>query len=236
VVLLRPANERPPVAADLGSCERRLADLQAEIAVLERKIQRHRSPFEVFDQSEPNPGLTAELGALLSRSLAPDGGAHAEAALQCRGRVCCAKSAGDAGIKGSLEPFYEELRAQRRLRGGTSWRGVSEVCFGVRLEGDPPEGIDLVREAVKALRASGAVERCQDRFHDEGTLETRINLVGHEDDLEDEPLGLSVRVGGKLAGTPLGECLASELRAALNRVALPPAFESGVVFARFPKR
>jgi hypothetical protein len=98
------------------------------------------------------------------------------------------------------------------------------------------EGIDLLRAAVTTFRKSGAIERCQARFKDEGTLETRINLVGDEDDLEDAPLGLTLRIGGRLAGTPLGDCIAAELRRALDAVTLPPRYETGVVFARFPKR
>ena len=101
---------------------------------------------------------------------------------------------------------------------------------------DPPGAVDLIRDAVATFRVSGAIERCQERFHDDGTLETRINLVGNEDEVEDEPMGLSVRVGGKLAGTPLGDCLMAELRPILDRVSLPPESESGVVFARFPKK
>jgi hypothetical protein len=40
---------------------------------MERKIEKHRSPFEVFDRAAPDPSASAELGAELRQHLAGDG-------------------------------------------------------------------------------------------------------------------------------------------------------------------
>jgi hypothetical protein len=233
---LRPANAPPaPVPADLPTCQSRLVAVQAEIAGLDRRIERHRNPMEVFDRGQPNPPLTAEVASALRRTVGGTTGGALPVELQCRAQVCCAKAPDADSIKRFVEPAVEAFRDQRRLQGGgLGWRGPREACFRLRPPAAPAEAFDLVSDAVTRFRKSGAVERCQQRFAADGTLETRINLVGDEGDLEDAPLGLSVRIGGKLAGTPLGDCIAADLKRVLDDLRLPAEYESGVVFATFP--
>ena len=233
---LRPANAPPPpVPADLPTCRARLVAVQAEVAGLDRRIERHRDPMEVFDRGQPNPALTAEIATALRRTDGGATGGDLPVELQCRAQVCCAKAPDADSMKRFVEPVVEAFRDQRRLQErGLGWRGPREVCFHLRPPGAPAEAFDLVSDAVTRFRKSGAVERCQRSFAADGTLETRINLVGDEGDLEDAPLGVSVRIGGKLAGTPLGDCVATELKRVLDDVRLPAEYESGVVFATFP--
>jgi hypothetical protein len=202
---------------------------------LDRKIDHHRPISEVFERASPDPALTADFAAEIRSQFVTDGGGEPSPGVQCRDRICCVKAEQDAGMRTSLEAFHASMRGKRRLLGGASW-DTGQVCFRVRRKDDPPEAIDIIRDAVTGLRKSGAVERCRSQFPQEGSLETRINFVGDEDDLEDAPLGVSLRVGGRLAGTPLGECFESELRRVLAAVDLPLPFASGVLFARFPTK
>jgi hypothetical protein len=235
--LLRQAGVAAAAAPpDFPSCHERVASLEAQLAVMERKIERNRSLFDVFERATPDPAVSAQFGAELRQHLTGDGGTPPPVAVQCRGRICCITAEPDAGAMASLHSFEETLARRDRVRGGLSWKSPSQACLHLRSPDDPPEGIDLLRAAVTAFRKSGAIERCQTTFEDEGTLETRINVVSDEDDLEDEPLGLTLRVGGRLAGTPLGDCIAAALRRALDAVKLPPRYETAVVFARFPKK
>jgi hypothetical protein len=225
-----------PPPTDLRACEARLASARRDVAAIQRKVERNRNVFELYDRAQPAPGLAAELGALFSTTMEGDGGPPPAIDMHCRGRICCARAAGDAGIEDAMEPFADRLHDRRRLRGGLSWRNQREACFGVVATGDPPEAIDIVGDAVKALRRSGAIERCQQRFPGQGALDTRINIVGDPGEIEDAPPGISVRAGGKLAGTPLGDCIAAELKRALDAVELPADHESGVLYAQFPKQ
>jgi hypothetical protein len=223
----------PPPPADLPACQARLAATLAEQAALARKIERNRGVFEVFDQSEPSPALSTAYAALLGQA-APQEGPRAE--VQCRGRICCVRPADDVDIEKLLTPWFDALAQQDRMRGGPSWRGPRQACFRTHTTDDPPEASDLVGAAISTFRRAGVIQRCQQNFRDEGHLDARINIVADEGDLEDAPVGITIRPGGQLAGTPLGQCLVTELRRVLDAVALPADYESAVLFVRLPEK
>jgi hypothetical protein len=86
---------------------------------------------------------------------------------------------------------------------------------------------------VADFERTGAVDRCVQRYREEGVPEVSLTLLNDDDESEFDSSGLSFRLRGPLAGTQLGNCIADEIRVALQRVQLPERYRSASLSVRF---
>lgn len=84
----------------------------------------------------------------------------------------------------------------------------------------------LLEQLVATYRASLSAASCLGLACDTGALEAKVTLVA-------DKATLSLTIGGSLAGTPVGRCLAAGLSAAINAFAVPAGVTSGEVYATF---
>jgi hypothetical protein len=211
------------------------ARLESQLAELEQLRERYLPPQQRFESAPPNRELTASLTAELGNHFPSLASAQVQA--ECRGRLCrlVVPPALRNGV--ALAHFRESQFAGENLRELDSDGRGDGLLFEQLQHPDTIRGSDLLQGALQDFEASGAIEGCTGKFAGEGTLDAQVSIVSEEDSAANgQPTGISVRAGGPLAGTPLGNCIDAEFRRSLMAIALPPHYESATVMAQYPRR
>ena len=210
-------NEKHAPAPRTDSCSQQIRDREERRADLERKIEKHATPKQLFEEaSTPNRALADDV----QRHLALTEGRTAPAAVECRGMVCRVENRADA----TAPPDFDPAWARRNVGRAMSTRNSS---YYVMRDKNAPAGVDIVQRLADDFRRSDAIELCSSRFRDEGALEVHLHLMADDDEIEGAPRGLSLgNTTGPLAGTPKGNCMVEALRGALSRAELPTGYTS----------
>jgi hypothetical protein len=119
---------------------------------------------------------------------------------------------------------------QSRVETGTWGPGVA---FWRLRERPLADGRVILQEALAAFRRTRTVESCQRRSRGYGTLAVRLDLGTDGADPAEGPPAFGIHVGGELASTPLGSCIAGALREAMTALRLPERASSASVLATF---
>jgi hypothetical protein len=228
--LLVPAEARWGSRESLHGEACRLAEneLGARISALKNQMEKHETPKERFEHADPvrRPELENELRKRLGSG---DSGYPLSLEVECRRNVCRVQLAGDA----QSTPHIDLEWARRNVRGVMT--AGTDTYYGIR-DVDVPSGFDILMRLVDDLRRSGDVEHCAARYDDKGSLDVRLNLAMDEDDFEDAPSGLSLRVTGPLVGTPLGDCIVAQLRRARDAIDLPASYQPAALHLSLPEK
>jgi hypothetical protein len=104
----------------------------------------------------------------------------------------------------------------------------SHQYYRLHEPGDRPPGDEILQRFIADFERTGAVDRCAQRYREEGMPEVRFTLFNEDEESEFDPVGLSFQLKGPLARTPLGTCIADEIRVALDAVQLPNRYQSAV--------
>jgi hypothetical protein len=240
------ANGRRGKSVALSACELRTSSLHAQLAELDDLRLRHMPPDRRFEEEPVNAALTTTLVAALARQL-PErlrSGVTAE----CHGSLCRLSLPGGFDQGDWLAHFRESEWVGENLHqvGGNA----DGILFAQHQPG-AMRSSDLLLQALQDFEGSGAIEGCQARFSGAGTLDAEVSLAASDHapvrpsdapgeaalaGAGDQEPGIAVQAGGRLAGTPLGNCIDGEFRRTLAALTLPPHFEDATLMAQFPKR
>lgn len=224
--------------AILDGCSRQLGAAQRELAAAQEALAQRIEPRARFQAGAREAGMEQRLAEPLRAALARVP-AVAAVGVECRAEVC--------QLRLSAATRAEALEAWRALSRDPA---LGRLADGFMMEGGEPVmdavsgrgGFDVdlylmtrsaasaagqLEELVAQLRASGAIERCGEAGADRGTLEARLTVVAGQA----QP---AVALGGSLAGTAVGRCIAERLESAAAATALPPGTKYGTVYASFP--
>jgi hypothetical protein len=227
--------EGKPVRLD--ACELRRTALTAQLAELEQLQKVRLPPAKRFATASANPTLTAAFSAALAAQIAKEGGERRALAVECHDRLCRLTLPKDANPSELLARITHSEWMSENLH------EVARDGAGVLYAQHTPGAVrssDLLQQAVQDFEGSGAPEACQAQFGrvdslDVGTLDAQLSLAASEQDTTSGEAA-EIVAGGRLAGTPLGNCIDAEFRKALRERTLPPHYESASLLAQFPKR
>lgn len=226
-----PASDgnRPGSPVTLDPCALAALRLAAQLTDVEGLRAQHLPPPQRFASAAPNPELTGALLAELGHHL-PAAGLEARAG--CRDRLC--RVAVTARDSAWLARFRESAWVGENLR---ELAPAGDALYFQQQAAGTVRGSDLLQQALQDFEASGAIEECQARFRreGEGTLDAHVSIASAEEASEEAPAGINVRAGGRLAGTPLGQCIDAAFRRALTAIELPSQYDGAVVLAQYPK-
>jgi RNA polymerase sigma factor (sigma-70 family) len=225
----RPADETPLTA----ECRERKGTLEAELEKLRRRSVSLVSAPLLFQTERPNPALTARLQPLLDRFVRagqtlPEPDRRPPLRIGCRGNVCQVTLAQGSGLPSALiGPLLEDEGFGVHVRRSSARSVNGQVKDGLYVTVLPPpsettSGEDVLRHFLKQLRSQGGMELCKQKFPASGTLTLRFVLPGTGEVNEDGiPERVSFRLGGPVAETPFGHCLA-ETFTRLTEAFVPP--------------
>jgi hypothetical protein len=219
---------RPP---SFDTCAARASALRNELAALERPVHPTPPASRRFQEAAPNQPLTAALADELARHLSAAAPAPRMRG-ECRGSWCRLEVSGDGREAPALASFVASAWVAEHLH--EVERSSGAILFERHQPGSLRSSV-VLQQALHDFEASGAVEACQARHRDEGTLAARIALTPSEPVAGEVDSGITVETSGPLAPTMLGRCIDGELRRALAAVSLPPRYEHASLLAHFPR-
>ena len=231
------ASAGAPAPVHLDPCELRQATLAGQIAALEQVRQVRLPPAERFAAAPANPTLTAACAAALATELAKlgPGSDRRDYRVECHDRLCrltLPKNANGGWLTGFATSEWV----------GDNLHQVARDADGVLFAQHTPGAVrssDLLQQALQDFEASGAVEDCQNQLgrggaSEVGTLDAQVTLAPSDEDASSGE-ATEVVAGGRLAGTPLSNCIDAQFRKALRSQTLPPHYEHASLLAQFPR-
>lgn len=222
-----------------------LASCSADLAATKHLLGQTRSALEQrveaqvrFSAASREAALEGRMRPLIEQALAKQPGVTGE--VECRGDMCQVRVA--AGTRAASKRAWEVLTKDPEIAGLAdnfsmdagepvvdlaTGKGGFETNFYVTtraLDDLSPE----LEALVTTLRGSAAVRACMRAVTDgaTGVLEVKLMLVS-------EDRRLAVALGGDLAGTEPGNCIAAVLRDAASRFDVPAGVTFGQAYATF---
>jgi RNA polymerase sigma factor (sigma-70 family) len=234
VTIGKPPTPKPdtrPLPDQLAPCQRELAAGEARLLKVRAAAETNMPPFDRFDRSPANPALTREIKAIIDQALRAGSGPALTAEVECHARICVVNVPGAPDNNVWRRQLHQAPEfARYNERSGIGPKGTFYTI------GDPtrPQGEDLMKKLLANFDASPALPDCEKRFPAQGRAELRFNLPG-EGELNDDgqPGKISARMGGTVAGTPLGKCLQEEIERRILSAELPAGVKGVAQFKKY---
>ena len=206
------------------SCEAQVRALEEQRAAIVAQIEDQRPVVERYEQGTPDPVQTAELRATVDRVFAA-AGIFAPFELSCRGPACKLEFGGvapspsewQAALFGSPD-FVERVEDEVTT-------GPARAVFPLRRDRSRGESKAALLRVLKGFKHGPDASRCSSRHPAAGRLDVALWIP---DDGEETPAtaerlsnGVTMWVGGELADTTFGACIAGFLREAVLAASLP---------------
>jgi hypothetical protein len=205
-------------------CDAQVRVLEERRATILERIEDERPVVDRYEEGTPDPTKTAEMRAIVERLFAA-AAVSAPFDLACRGRAC--KLEFQSGVEpppqwqatlfGSPE-FVERVDDKVTM-------GAGRAIFPLRRDRAAGETKAALTRVLKAFKYGPAVRVCSSRHPDAGRLDVALWLATPAEEIppaaEHLNNGLILWVGGELASTAVGDCIARSLREAALTAVLP---------------
>lgn len=220
----------------LKSCDDSLSSCSGKLTSTTKELARYLPLDERFKRGAPNPAALAKIRPIVKAAFGGHMPAHD---LSCRGDAC--------RLELVLPQGKSLASAMRNLQGPKMLGKVTGIAFeGAEPTYDPVTGDPLTRQAIylgvphvgtadgeplladviQRFKASGAAWRCYRDSPATGELVLRLDIGDRG------ASGIVVHVGGDLAATAAGRCLADRIRAVAAAETIPPEVSGAVRFYR----
>lgn len=228
---------RSPVAepgALPATCEASLASCTDQLNDTQHQLEDYLPLDERFERGGNNPQLEATMEKRVTAAL---DGLRLQHNLECHGDTCQlellwrdGEEPGDWMDRLQTGDFRSDLRglrfrASEPTHDPVTGEALERSQVMMRVDGvDTARGIDILEELVHRFEASGVRERCAADNPDLGKLALRLDVA-----MPGAP-GITLNVGGNLAATGAGRCLARALRALADATERPPRVSGAVLY------
>ena len=224
------------VTTPFAECIKGLSDTKAELARTQGDLESRIEAATRFAAAEREKALEERVTPAIERALARAKGITGT--VECRGDTCQVRVSADnrANAKAAWATFTTDpeigefadsftMAAGEPVTDVVTGKGAFDVDYFITTK-STTDLTPRLEDLVARYRASSAAAACLAKSQDRGALEAKIALVADE-------RTLSLAVGGSLAGTPIGKCLAAVLSTAVAAFEVPAGVTYGEVYATF---